>query len=495
MKSLKYIVSVILAATLSNAYQFCDTVGHTGENIVETSSNIGKIGGIDYELWFNNGSNSATFYSDGSMTCSFQNTMNYICRTGLSFDNTKTFNQIGHLYADYNYVENETSNVDYSYIGVYGWTMDPLIEYFIVENWIGENQPAPNTLGKNYGDFIINGEEYTIYEQERTGNSIVGEATYKRFYSIRKTPNSCGTVDITAHFEQWDNIGLTLGKMYETKVFAQVVSNGAGSTGSVDFPYALVYVKDDIESPENLENEIPMVDTTPTDPVTPDIINDIPTVYSSYVAGEESTASSSSNIINEVPTSSVIVTPVETNEPLPTVYDIKKENDINFILEAETVEPYEEYDIPDHIPESVKILKVESDAAPVLNEAYKNNAILQQEVADSDTVTGVVEVRHDDMDEIPAEEIEQEIDNDILPEAMEGEDGEDIVEPQPNVLNEQNSQEQGGIELNTQEQINNDNCVPLYAQCGGQNYNGSTCCQEGKCVMLNIWYYQCVEDI
>ncbi|OUM65765.1 glycoside hydrolase family 11 protein, partial [Piromyces sp. E2] len=239
----KLLTSLLITIGISNANQFCNTIGHTGESIVETTCKISKIGGIDYELWFNGGSNSATFYSDGSMSCSFCDTLNYICRTGLSFDSTKPYNQIGHLYADYKYIEKDTRNIEYSYIGVYGWTKDPLVEYLIVENWIG-NPPGVENLGKNYGDFIIDGTEYSIYEFDRTGHSIVGEASYKRYFSVRKTPNSCGTIDITAHFEQWDNIGLTLGNLYEAKVFAQVGGNSSQTCGSVDFPYASVYIKD-----------------------------------------------------------------------------------------------------------------------------------------------------------------------------------------------------------------------------------------------------------
>ncbi|KAF4980568.1 hypothetical protein FDECE_17856 [Fusarium decemcellulare] len=35
--------------------------------------------------------------------------------------------------------------------------------------------------------------------------------------------------------------------------------------------------------------------------------------------------------------------------------------------------------------------------------------------------------------------------------------------------------------------------VPLYGQCGGQGFTGSTTCAKGKCVKSNDWYSQCVE--
>ncbi|ORX42606.1 concanavalin A-like lectin/glucanase [Piromyces finnis] len=420
---IKSLLSIIVSTNITNAYQFCNKIEHTGESVVEMTYNAGKIGGIDYDLWFKEGINSATFYSDGSMTCSFQDTMNYMCRTGIKFDSTKTFNQIGHLYADFKYIENNNSNVDYSYIGVYGLTKHPQIEFYIVENWIGDNHPENDTFGKNYGDFIINGEEYTIYESEPVGKSINGETPYKKFYSFRKTPSSCGSIDITAHFEQWDNIGLTLGYLYEAKVFAQVGSYNLGTSGSIDFPYALVYVKDGIENKKVLT-----FNAIPTTSIESNTINEIiPTVSTEYNYNENSNANSYDLYNNgEITVTKVISSITESIIETEAPYDISKENDINFILAAETVEPEETYIIPDYIPPSSTIIRKETYLPPIINEEYVDNTILQ--------------------------------------------DG--------------NNEESKKVE--------NDNCVPLYGQCGGKDYNGSTCCKEGKCAYLNEWYYQCI---
>ncbi|KAH7306015.1 glycosyl hydrolase family 61-domain-containing protein [Stachybotrys elegans] len=36
------------------------------------------------------------------------------------------------------------------------------------------------------------------------------------------------------------------------------------------------------------------------------------------------------------------------------------------------------------------------------------------------------------------------------------------------------------------------NCAPMYGQCGGQGWNGPTCCSAGRCVASNDFYSQCV---
>jgi len=35
------------------------------------------------------------------------------------------------------------------------------------------------------------------------------------------------------------------------------------------------------------------------------------------------------------------------------------------------------------------------------------------------------------------------------------------------------------------------NCNSLWAQCGGTNFNGATCCSQGTCKFINQWYSQC----
>jgi len=39
---------------------------------------------------------------------------------------------------------------------------------------------------------------------------------------------------------------------------------------------------------------------------------------------------------------------------------------------------------------------------------------------------------------------------------------------------------------------NGENCAGIWAQCGGQGYNGPTCCSEGTCKEVNEFFSQCV---
>jgi len=243
MKFLKLLpITLGTASLVAGASDFCSNARHSGESVKVTSNKVGNIKGIGYELWADSGNNSATFYVDGSFSCSFSRAKDYLCRSGLSFDSTKTHDQIGHIYADFKLVKQNIQNVDYSYVGIYGWTRNPLVEFYVVDNWLSQWRPGDWVGNKKHGDFVIDGATYTVYENTRYGPSIDGDTNFKQFFSIRQQARDCGTIDITAHFQQWEKLGMKLGKMHEAKVLGEAGSNGQGTSGTADFPYAKVYI-------------------------------------------------------------------------------------------------------------------------------------------------------------------------------------------------------------------------------------------------------------
>jgi len=237
---------------------FCYSSSHTGQSVWTNGNKVGYIGNIGYEMWADGGYNTATFYSDGSFSCSFSNTKDYLCRTGLSFDSTKTHYQIGHMFADFKLIKQNISNVDYSYVGIYGWTRGPLVEFYIVDNWLSQWRPGDWVGNRKYGDYNIDGAQYTVYENGRYGPSIDGNTYFKQYFSIRQQARDCGTIDITAHFQKWESLGMQMGKLHEAKVLGEAGSNGYGTSGNVDFPYAKVYInnnyKRDLNNDYNTTN-------------------------------------------------------------------------------------------------------------------------------------------------------------------------------------------------------------------------------------------------
>ena len=56
------------------------------------------------------------------------------------WNSTKTYSQLGTISADFAFTKTGSAG-GYSYIGIYGWSENPLHEYYIVEDWFGNGSP------------------------------------------------------------------------------------------------------------------------------------------------------------------------------------------------------------------------------------------------------------------------------------------------------------------------------------------------------------------
>jgi endo-1,4-beta-xylanase len=170
----------------------------------------------------------ATFKADWSSAGDF------LARVGLGFDKTKTPAQIGTISSDF--AETKTGSASYSFIGIYGWSVSPLHEYYIVEDWFG-SPPAP---GPKVGTITVDGGAYDVLTHTQTNQpSIQGTATFQQFFSVRQTARTCGHISISEHFSQWTNLGLQLGNLEEARI---LVEAGGNASGNINFATATVVV-------------------------------------------------------------------------------------------------------------------------------------------------------------------------------------------------------------------------------------------------------------
>jgi endo-1,4-beta-xylanase len=184
------------------------------------------------------GSGCMTTYGvDATFSATWTNVGDWIARVGLAFDKTKTYDEIGVFSCDFSYTMTGITTGGFGNVGVYGWSLNPLHEYYIIENWLGK-KPAFTVVGS----FTIDGEgtyEIQTNQQKNQPNITGTNADFVQFWSVRSEPRQCGHISISKHFDQWKSLGLTLGKLEEARILVEAQNN----TGSMDFTTATVVVK------------------------------------------------------------------------------------------------------------------------------------------------------------------------------------------------------------------------------------------------------------
>jgi endo-1,4-beta-xylanase len=113
-----------------------------------------------------------------------------------------------------------------SYLAIYGWTRNPLVEYYVVENF---GTYDPSSQSQNKGTVTVDGSSYKIAQSTRTNQpSIDGTSTFQQYWSVRQNKRSSGSVNMKTHFDAWASKGMQLGQHN----YQIVATEGYFSTGS-----------------------------------------------------------------------------------------------------------------------------------------------------------------------------------------------------------------------------------------------------------------------
>ncbi|KAI1322611.1 concanavalin A-like lectin/glucanase domain-containing protein [Xylariaceae sp. FL0255] len=109
-------------------------------------------------------------------------------------------------------------------LSVYGWTTDPLVEYYVMETNVGIS-----TGGTEQGTFTSDGGTYAVWLHEQVDQpSIEGTSTFNQYISIREEARTSGTVTIENHFDAWASFGMDIGTL-NYQVIAVESWDGSGS--------------------------------------------------------------------------------------------------------------------------------------------------------------------------------------------------------------------------------------------------------------------------
>ena len=211
--------------------------GGTAHN---SSNATGTAAGLDWTIWSNGSAGTITTYTTPAFTASWNNSGDFLARVGLQWNDTKTYDQLGTVNAEYSQTKTGSGG-GYSYIGIYGWSVSPCVEWYIVDDSYNKMPVNPGST-TNKGTAMIDGGMYTLYTRPTSGtggSKCSGVSNWTQFYSVRQTARQCGQISISQHFAAWAAAGMTLGKMDQAQILVEV----GGGSGSISFPMANVTVQ------------------------------------------------------------------------------------------------------------------------------------------------------------------------------------------------------------------------------------------------------------
>jgi endo-1,4-beta-xylanase len=181
-----------------------------------TTSQQTTDGGYFTSLW-TDGKGSVSMTLDGSngYSLSFSNVGDFTAGKGWNPGKAQTISFSGSY-----------SNSGGGCFGVYGWTTNPLIEYYICEKVGSTGGPGQGT---QVGTVNSDGSDYKIWKNQRVNAaSISGTQTFWQYISIRQSQRTSGTINIAAHFNAWAAQGLNLGT-HNYQIFLTESWSGSGS--------------------------------------------------------------------------------------------------------------------------------------------------------------------------------------------------------------------------------------------------------------------------
>lgn len=173
--------------------------------------------GLYYSFWTNGGGNvSMNLNGGGAYQANWRNCGDFTCGKGWKTGSGHTISYWGRY-----------QNSGGGSCGIYGWTTNPLVEYYICDSWNGVTYNATKV-----GTVTTDGATYTIYKHQQVNQPSIagpGLATFWQYISVRNNQRVGGTISIQNHFDAWRKCGLNLGTM-NYQVLLTEGWNGSGSS-------------------------------------------------------------------------------------------------------------------------------------------------------------------------------------------------------------------------------------------------------------------------
>jgi endo-1,4-beta-xylanase len=182
------------------------------------SNQTGTIDGAFYTMYVSGGSACITLNSGTSYSTTWSNIGDFVGGVGSNPGSTSANISFSNSLS--------TSGGGTTLVSLYGWSTNPLVEYYVEENYV----PAGNAAGTFMGTMTSNGGTYNIYEHQQVSQpSIQGTATFEQYLAIRTSPTSSGTITFSNFVSAWASHGMDLGTMNYQVLATEAYGGGSGS--------------------------------------------------------------------------------------------------------------------------------------------------------------------------------------------------------------------------------------------------------------------------
>jgi len=186
------------------------------------NNGTGTDHGYFYSLYSSGGSATMTFPSAGTYPGNYAITWSGVNDVvGGKGWSTGSAQSIGY---------NVGSASGYNNISIYGWTTNPLVEYYICE--LGSLYTGNATYK---GSVSSDGHNYSTYEHQQVNQpSIIGTATFEQYLDNwgGSSTGSNHTVTTSNHFNHWNSLGMKMGSFNYQILGTEAYGGKSGSVNA-----------------------------------------------------------------------------------------------------------------------------------------------------------------------------------------------------------------------------------------------------------------------